>query len=110
MTAALKTPTLLVKIYEINTFNYRETGRPLNLAINLDGLVAPCRGVSSMPNRRAASRRPLSSPRSKKRGVYVVELMATAEHRALAEGTADVLQEVTAAGHAFTVLTRPESA
>jgi hypothetical protein len=101
-------PALLVKVYEINTFNYyRETGQPLNLAINLDGLVASAsRRVEykEPPERRMG--RAFELPELKARGVYVVELIGNGKSsRALVQkGRFDVLQEVTAAGHAFTVL------
>ena len=101
-------PVLLVKVYEINTFNYyRETGQPLNLAINLDGLVASAtRRVEykEPPERRLA--RTFDFPELKQRGAYVVELIGNGKSsRALVQkGRLGVLQEVTAAGHAFTVL------
>lgn len=109
LTAFVKNvPALLVKVYEINTFNYyRETGQPLNLAINLDGLVASAtRRVEygEPPERRMA--RTFEFPEIKGRGVYVVELIGNGKSsRALVQkGRLNVLQEVTAAGHAFTVL------
>ena len=101
-------PALLVKVYEINTFNYyRETGQPLNLAINLDGLVASTSRRAEYkepPERRVA--RSFDLPELKARGVYVVELIGNGKSsRALVQkGRLDVMQEVTAAGHAFTVL------
>ena len=109
LTAFVKNvPSMIVKVYEINTLNYyRETGKPLNLAINLDGLVASseCRVTySDSPERRTA--RTFEFPELKNRGAYVVELIGNGKSsRALVQkGKLDVLQEVTAAGHAFTVL------
>jgi hypothetical protein len=101
-------PALLVKVYEINTFNYyRETGQPLNLAVNLDGLVASVtRRVEYKegPERRVA--RAFDLPELKGRGAYVVELIGNGKSsRALVQkGRLNVLQDVTSAGHAFTVL------
>ncbi len=99
---------LLIKIYEINTFNYYcETGKPLNLAINLDGLVASVtrREKFSDPAEHRVER-VFEMPEINGPGVYVVELIGNGKSsRALVQkGRLDVLQEVTAAGHAFTVL------
>jgi prepilin-type processing-associated H-X9-DG protein len=108
LTAFVKNvPSLIVKVYEINTLNYyRETGEPLNLAINLDGLVASSEKRISYPEgseRRVA--RTFEFPELKGRGTYVVELIGNGKSsRALVQkGRLGVLQEVTAAGHAFTV-------
>ncbi len=109
LTASVKNvPALIVKVYEINSFNYyRETGQPLNLAINLDGLVASAsrRVEYKEPSERRLARA-FELPELKARGVYVVELIGNGKSsRALVQkGRFDVLQEVTAAGHAFTVL------
>jgi hypothetical protein len=101
-------PALLVKVYEINTFNYyRETGQPLNLAINLDGLVASAsRRAEYKESSELRVAREFELPELKARGAYVVELIGNGKSsRALVQkGRLDVLQEVTAAGHAFTVL------
>lgn len=109
LTAFVKNvPSLIAKVYEINTLNYyRETGRPLDLAINLDGLVASSERrltFKETPERRVA--RTFEFPELKDRGVYVVELIGNGKSsRALVQkGRLGVLQEVTAAGHAFTVL------
>jgi hypothetical protein len=109
LTAFVKNvPSLIVKVYEINTFNYyRETGNPLNLAINLDGLVASA--SRRMEYKEASERRVgriFELPELKGRGVFVVELIGNGKSsRALVQkGRLDTLQEVTAAGHSFTVL------
>ncbi len=109
LTALVKNvPSLIVKVYEINTFNYyRETGQPLNLALNLDGLVASSERrvqYQEPPERRVA--RAFEFPELKNRGAYVVELIGNGKSsRALVQkGRLNVLQEITAAGHAFTVL------
>ncbi|MBU4460964.1 MAG: hypothetical protein KJ579_10380, partial [Verrucomicrobia bacterium] len=101
-------PSMIVKIYEINTLNYyRETGRPLNLAISLDGLVASWEKrieYKETSERRIA--RTFEFPELNRRGVWVVELIGNGKSsRALVQkGRLGVLQDVTAAGHAFTVL------
>ena len=109
LTAFVKNvPALIVKIYEINTLNYyRETGRPLDLALNLDGLVASSERrmtFKETPERRVS--RVFEFPELNRRGAYVVELIGNGKSsRALVQkGRLGVLQEVTAAGHAFTVL------
>jgi hypothetical protein len=109
LTAFVKNvPALLVKVYEINTFNYyRETGRPLNLAVNLDGLVASVtRRVAYKEASERRVPRTFELPELKGRGAYVVELIGNGKSsRALVQkGRFNVLHEVTAAGHAFTVL------
>ncbi len=109
LTAFVKNvPALIVKVYEINTFNYyRETGHPLNLAINLDGLVASSerRLRYQEPSERRVARA-FEFPEIKGRGAYVVELIGNGKSsRALVQkGRLGVLQEVTPAGHAFTVV------
>ena len=101
-------PALMVKIFEINTLNYiRETGQPLNLAINLDGLTATVErrlAFKDTPELRVA--RELDFPELDARGTYVVELIGNGKSsRALVQkGRLDVLQALTAAGQAFTVL------
>ena len=109
LTAFVKNvPALIAKVYEINTFNYyRETGQPLNLAINLDGLIASAsRRVEYAESSERRMARTFDLPELKARGVYVVELIGNGKSsRALVQkGRINVLQEVTSAGHAFTVL------
>ena len=109
LTALVKNvPALLVKVYEINTLNYyRQTGQPLNLAINLDGLVASSeRRVEFKETSERRVARTFEFPELAQRGAYVVELIGNGKSsRALVQkGRLGVLQEVTAAGHAFTVL------
>jgi hypothetical protein len=109
LTALVKNvPALIVKVYEINTFNYyRETGQPLNLALNLDGLVASSerRVQYQEPSERRVART-FEFPELKGRGAYVVELIGNGKSsRALVhKGRLGLLQEITPAGHAFTVL------
>jgi len=71
------TPTLLVKVFEINTTNfYREQQREVNTDINLDGLVANEEltvQLNESPLRRVTRR--LELPRLTKPGVYVIDLI-----------------------------------
>ncbi|MBP7276284.1 MAG: hypothetical protein KBA51_08800, partial [Kiritimatiellae bacterium] len=98
---------LQIKIFEINTLNYyRETLQPLNLAINLDGLVATSvrpAAYKEPPELRIARSFPF--PELKTRGAYVIEFIGNGiSSRALVQkGRLYVRQEVTAAGHAFSV-------
>ena len=68
---------LLVKIFEINTFNYfRGTGRDVDTSINLDGLIANhelTREYTDAALRRV--RRSFDLPQLKGAGVWVVELI-----------------------------------
>lgn len=102
-------PTLIVKIYEINTLNYyRDTRRPLNLAINLDGL-AP-----SFPEKKFEFREPkdlrlertFDFPELQGRGVWVIDFIGEGRSsRAFVQkGRLEVLQDLSAAGHVFRVL------
>jgi hypothetical protein len=109
LTAFIKNvPALIVKVYEINTFNYyRETGQPLNLALNLDGLVASSeRRVQYQETSEHRVARTFEFPELKSRGAYVVELIGNGKSsRALVQkGRLGLLQEITPAGHAFSVL------
>lgn len=101
--------TLIVRIYEINTLNYyRDTGQPLNLAINLDGL-AP-----SFPEKKFEFREPkdlrmersFEFPELKGRGVWVIDFIGEGRNsRAFVQkGRFEVLQDLSAAGHVFRVL------
>ena len=100
--------TLLVKVFEINTFNYyKAKNSEINLAIKLDGLVASVERkleYDSAPERRI--RRSLGFPKLKKRGMYVVELIGNGRSsRALiAKGRLHFLEDITPAGHRFTVI------
>jgi hypothetical protein len=70
-------PNLLVKVFEINTFNfYRTHQRELDTDINLDGLVAnveETHAYSEAPLRRVNRR--FEFPQLKKPGVYVVDFI-----------------------------------
>jgi len=100
-------PELLVKIYRINAFNYfREVGSPVNLAINLDGLVA------TSESRKTFDRRPeqrgsetFKFPQLKGRGVWVVEFIGNGvSSRALVQkGRLHAETRSTPAGHGILV-------
>lgn len=100
--------SLIVKIYDLDTFSiYRETGKPLNLALNLDGLVASSEHrleFNEAPERRVERRIDLTGKLTG-RGAWIVELIGNGKSsRALVQkGRLGVIQDVTAAGHAFTV-------
>jgi len=100
--------SLIVNLYEINTLNYyRETGRPLNLALELDGLMASVSHTyeyDAEPTLRLP--RTFEFPQAAKRGVYVIELIGNGRSsRALIQkGQLNIIENITAAGHAFTVL------
>jgi hypothetical protein len=99
---------LIVRVFEINTFNYYTRNlKPVDTAINLDGL-APTReqvvNYNEPPLRRVV--RTFAFPELKKRGVYVVELIGNGRSsRALiTKGGLRVLEDVGPAGHEFRIL------
>ncbi len=99
---------LMVKVYEVNTLNYYlEQDKPVDLDINLDGLVANAEEVytySEPPLRRVSREFPFD--RLKSRGVYVVEFIGNGQRsRALIrKGELRFLEESTTAGHVFRIL------
>ncbi len=99
--------TLLVKVFEINTFNYyREVGREVDASINLDGLVANHEETHSYddnPLRRV--RRQFALPAVQRPGVYVVEFIGNglASRAVLHKGRLWHTERASAAGHAFAV-------
>ena len=106
-------PSLIVKVFEINTVNYyHDTGKPLNLALNLDGLVASheTRQTYEDPAERRIART-FDLPQLKGRGVWVVELIGNGKSsRALIQkGQLRLHQEITAAGHSFQALDAPKA-
>ncbi|MDZ4200154.1 MAG: hypothetical protein U1E27_12825, partial [Kiritimatiellia bacterium] len=100
--------SLLVKIYEIQTFNYYTTRRTaVDQAVDLDGLTATHERTLSTaadPARRIRHNLPL--PEISKRGVYVVELIGNGvSSRALLHvGHLESVSLPTAAGQAVLVL------
>lgn len=101
-------PTLIVKVFEINTLNYhRENQRDVNTDINLDGLVANDEQTYeySEPPLRRVNRR-FEFPKLNKRGTYVIDFIGNGQSsRALVrKGQLRFLVKTTSVGHAFTVL------
>lgn len=96
---------LTLKIYEINSFNYYcETGKPLNLALNLDGLVATSsRSLKYEEGMERRVERSFEMPELNRRGTFVVELIGNGRSsRALVQrGQINVTQKIGAAGHQF---------
>jgi hypothetical protein len=99
---------LIVKVYEINTFNYyRDKGREVDTDINLDGLVPnqeTTHSYTEPPLRRV--RRRFEFPLLKNRGVYVIDFIGNGKSsRALIrKGRLHYLVRTGVAGHVFTVL------
>jgi len=100
-------PSLIVKVYEINTENcFRESGKPVDLAMDLSGLTASHETVYEYKEPgQIRVKREYQFPELKERGVYIIELIGNGKSsRALVQkGHLNILQAVTAGGHAFTV-------
>jgi hypothetical protein len=100
--------TMIVKVYEINAFNYyRDKKREVDTDMNLDGLVANEEKVhkyGEIALRRV--KRTFDFPALTKRGVYVVEFIGNGKSsRALVrKGRLRYIERLSAAGHLFTVL------
>ncbi len=100
--------SLLVKIYELQTFNYYQTYRaPVDQAVDLDGMIPTHErslDVKADPGRRI--RRTLALPEIKERGVYVVELIGNGvSSRALLHvGHLESISVPTADGQVMVVL------
>ena len=100
-------PVLLVKVFEINTFNYyRQKNSGLNLSMNLDGL-APSEEQEYIyeepPEQRV--RRKFKFPKLKGRGAYIVEFVGNGKaSRALViKGHLQAMTEPGSAGHIFRI-------
>ena len=99
---------LIVKVFEINTQNfYRKYKTEIDTDINLDGLTANYEKsytYNAAPAIR--SRKKFEFPELKERGVYAVDFIAGGKSsRALVrKGRLQLLNQVTAAGHALTIL------
>jgi len=100
--------TLIVKVFEINTFNYyRDKLAPITTAIDLDGLVAGREEVKTYddsPLRRIRSK--FDFPDLNRPGLFVVEFIGNGKSsRALVQkGAFRYLERVGAAGHVLTIL------
>jgi hypothetical protein len=101
-------PTLIVKVFEINTTNYyRSEQREVDTDINLDGLVANQEMTHKYaePSVRRLSRR-FEFPQLKKSGVYVIDFIGNGQSsRALVrKGRLRHLVSTTPLGQRFTIL------
>ncbi len=100
--------TLLVKVFEINTFNFHaEREQDVDASIELDGLVASEETVHTYdesPLRRV--RRSFSFPALSQPGTYVVELIGNgmSSRAVIRKGALQVVERVGAAGHVCRVL------
>jgi hypothetical protein len=99
--------TLIVKVFEINAFNYyREKGRKVDTAITLDGLAATWEKVYRYqePPLRRVSRR-FAFPEIDRPGVFVAEFIGNGKssRAVIRKGALHFIERATAAGHAFTV-------
>jgi hypothetical protein len=99
---------LLVKVFEIQTFNYYTTRRAaIDQAVELDGMIASHErtlDTAADPSRRMRHR--LALPEIKTRGVYVVELIGNgvSSRALLYVGHLEAISQVTPAGLAVLVL------
>ncbi|MCB9896749.1 MAG: hypothetical protein H6825_01970 [Planctomycetes bacterium] len=100
-------PTLLVKVFEIDTFNvYSETGREVDASLALDGLVAHDERVVAYddpPARRV--RRHFEFPALDHPGVWVIEFIGNgvSSRAVVRKGVLRFTERRSAAGHALTV-------
>jgi hypothetical protein len=99
---------LIVKVYQINALNYyRTTGRPVDLDMDLDGLVAnEEQSVKYTDPPLARVKRHFDLKSLSDRGVYIVEFIGNGKSsRALIQkGQLRQLVRTGAAGHVFTIL------
>lgn len=101
-------PTLLVKVYEINTLNYyRQNSTEVNTDINLDGLVPNEEltfNLNESPLRKVA--KSFEFPKLNKAGVYVIDFIGGGKSsRALIrKGKFHTLVSNGTAGHVVTVI------
>lgn len=99
--------TLIIKVYAINTFNYYQAhGKPVDTAINLDGLVPGEERVvryQDPPFRRI--RRSFDFPELDRPGVWVVEFIGNGKssRAVIRKGTLYAVEQVGAAGHEFRI-------
>jgi len=105
--AVKNVPTLLVRTYVLNAFNYyRDKGEEITTAVDLDGLVANAEKTvkyTQVPLHRHAEK--LEFPDIAKPGVYVIELIGNGQSsRALIrKGRLTFMERTGSAGHVFTV-------
>ncbi len=100
--------TLIVKVYEINTFNfYQQNQREVNTDINLDGLVANSEQTyeyDEPPVRRVS--RHFEFPELTKPGVYVIDFIGNGKNSraVIRKGQLRYLLRTSTVGHIFTIL------
>jgi len=100
--------TLVVKVFELNAFNYATThGKDVDPNIDLDGLAPSSEQVltyQEAPLRRV--RRTIALPALARPGLFVVELIGggKSSRAFLRKGSLRFVERLTAAGHAFTIL------
>ena len=101
-------PTLMVKIFEINTSNfYRGQRREIDTAVSLDGLVANAEKIytyTETPFRRVP--RKLEFPQISKPGVYVIDFIGAGKSsRALIrKGRLRAIEGMSTAGQKLTII------
>ena len=102
------TNKLIVKVFEINTMNfYKKYKTEIDTDINLDGLTANHEQTYTYDAAPAIrSRKKFEFPELSDRGVYVIDFISGGKSsRALVrKGRLQLLNQVTAAGHALTIL------
>lgn len=100
--------TLVVKVFELNAFNYATThGKDVDPTIDLDGLAPSSEQVLTYqepPLKRV--RRTIALPALARPGLFVVELIGggKSSRAFLRKGSLRFVERLTAAGHAFTIL------
>lgn len=101
-------PTLIIKVYRINALNYyQDQSSHIGTDINLDGLVANLEQThtyDASPFLRV--RRRFRFDELKDPGVYVIDLIGSGKSSRVLihKGKLSYLQQMTSAGHLFTVL------
>ncbi|MHB8861931.1 MAG: hypothetical protein ACYC6N_05975 [Pirellulaceae bacterium] len=101
-------PTLIVKVYEINTFNYyQQNQREVNTDINLDGLVANFEQTHqySEPSVRRVARH-FEFPELTRPGVYVIDFIGNGKNSraVIRKGQLRYLSRTSTVGHIVTIL------
>lgn len=99
--------TLIVKIFEINTFNYYQSElREVDTAISLDGLTAAYERVNTYDEPRLRRiRRNFDFPEIKGPGVFVVEFIGAgrSSRAVIRKGKLSYTDRIGTAGHEFVV-------
>ncbi|MCA8942169.1 MAG: hypothetical protein KDB80_06370, partial [Planctomycetes bacterium] len=100
-------PTLLVKVFEIDTFDFhRDHGRDVDASIDLDGMVAGVeRTYEYDDNPLRLVRREFDFPMLREAGTYIVEFIGNglSSRAVIRKGRLDFVERVGSAGHVFRV-------